>query len=440
MNTILSVRNFNASFAKTKVLVDLNFDLGDTGVTHLMGPCGTGKSVLLQSLAGISQRTTMFRSSGTIHYLGEPLGTISYPAYLEQKPAKLLNSVYENMVEELPERSRLTQQQQRKILERVILSYGMPSLIENLDEPLNELTLSQRRMALILSKLATSPPLLLLDEPTSAIPDKDTGELLDAISRIAQHRAVILIQHNQRQALELGGQTLLLAGGRIQEMNSTEELLTRPKSQAGKEFKGSGTCAVPSPNAKPEELNEEYLGRYQPVVPEPTPEPRLIPLGPKGFHWINRNQLAGTPRPGLMEDLMFDLEALRKVKIDHLVSLEETPTVPEAEASAVGISIRHLPINDMQPPESMDNTLELLRDMQQRIDNGQRIAVHCKGGLGRTGTILAAYLILTGMDVQQSISKVRCADQRMIQSVEQEAFLNDFKNWLVQASQSGQPV
>lgn len=430
MSKILSVRGLNVSFGNNKVLVDINFDIEETGITHLMGPCGAGKSVLLQSLAGLSQRSSLYHATGQIYYKGEPISENDRPAILEQRPSRLLDTVFENIVSDLTERPQLTNSQQRALVLRLLESYHMQRLEQLLDQPLTRISLLERRMALILSQTANSPDLLLLDEPTSSIDDDQVNELLEAIGAIAQQRAVIMVQHNQRQALRMGGNAILLAGGMIQEADTTRNLLTSPRSMAGKEFRGTGTCAVPNPNSDPADLDEEYVDRYKPVATVETEEPQLIPFGPRGFHWIQRNQLAATPRPGLTADLVHDLKALRKVQIDHLVTLEESKTVPEDIAATEGISITHMPIDDMQPPTDKEQTLELMQEIQHRIEQGERVAVHCRGGLGRTGTILASYLVFSGMKPEQAINKVRCADQRMIQSSGQETFVKDFYGWL----------
>ena len=431
MASILSARNYNVSFGKRRVLVDVNFDIEEIGITHLMGPFGAGKSVLIQSLAGLSQKSSSFRSSGSVIYLGDPIDQRERPLLLEQKPSILLNTVFDNIVLNLPERSDLSHKQKVSLVSRLLNTYEMTNLEEHLDTSLSNLSLVERRMALILGLVATAPALLMLDEPTANLDNTDAKLVLDAIQAIAQYRAVILVQHNQQQAKQYAGNAMLMAGGTIQESGLTTNLLGNPQSQAGKEFKGTGTCAIPDPNTDPEALDPEYVERYKSAPCKIVTEPHIIPYGPQGFHWIQRGKLAATPRPGLFGELEFDLKALAKVQIDSLISLEEEPSVPEQPAQELGISIRHMAIPDMQAPPSMQNTLELLQEMEAQINAGRRLAVHCRAGLGRTGTILAAYLVFTGMKPIEALRKVRCADPRMVQSEEQEQFIEEFSDWLL---------
>ena len=70
---------------------------------------------------------------------------------------------------------------------------------------------------------------------------------------------------------------------------------------------------------------------------------------------------------------------------------------------------------------------------------GHAVAVHCKAGLGRTGTVLAMYAIWHSpivCDGSKSITKVRSLNAGMIQSVAQEAFLAQFAREVAQVRQS----
>ena len=246
---------------------------------------------------------------------------------------------------------------------------------------------------------------------------------------IAKHRAVMLVQHNQSLAKEFNSPAILLAGGRIHEEAFTRELLENPKSVAGKEFMTTGTCAAPSPDADPTSLDQAFIARYQPRIGKKSKLPKTTPFGPRGFHWVVTNKLAATPRPGLLSEQKLDLQALVKVGVDYLVCLEEQETVSRALASELGIEICHFPIQDMKKP-GLEETDNLITHIEQKIRLGKCIAVHCKAGLGRTGTIIASYLIKNGMTPIEATRKVRCMDPRMIQSEEQECFIEEFHEWL----------
>lgn len=432
MQSILSLRGYGVRFGKRKVLSDLNLDVGEKGVTHLLGPCGSGKSTLLRSLAGLNDKSSLFQSCGEVFYMGDPLGRRDHPVLLEQKPANLLVNVFDSIISNLPERSTLDQQQQRALVLRLLDTYGLNQLLDVLRKPLTQLPLVDRRLVLILGVVAAAPALIFLDEPTADLSDDEARSVLDLIEIVARNRAVMLVQHNQRLALQLGGRAVLMASGVLQEEGTTKDLLTVPRSVAGQEFMGSGTCAAPSLDTDPETLDEAFRDRYKPVVTKAAAVPEIIPFGPRGFRWISRDRLAATPRPGLLGEVDFDLKALAKVKIDWLVSLEEEKTVPEHSAQEMGIKIRHLPIQDMKTPD-LESAGKLVAEMHQWLTEGKRLAVHCKAGLGRTGMIIAVYFVFIGLNPLEAIRKVRNSDPRMVQSEEQEHFIQEFYGWLREA-------
>jgi atypical dual specificity phosphatase len=429
MPSILSLRKYTVSFGDRRILSNLDLDIEETGLTHVLGACGSGKSTLFRSLAGLNDKSHNFRCEGNAIYLGERLGARDRPALLEQKPAALVDSVADSIIRQLPDRSSLTRNQQMSLVLRLFEMYDCSRLRQAMSTPLSRLSLMDRRMVLILGMVTTAPALLLLDEPTADLPLDEARRILRLALDIAEHRAVMLVQHNQSLAKEHNVPAILLAGGRIHEEASTRALLENPGSAAGREFMATGTCAVPSPDADLASLDQTYVDRYQPRTEKKSKLPKITPFGPRGFHWVITNRLAATPRPGLLSEQQFDLQALAKVGVDHLVCLEEQETVSRTLASELGIEIRHFPIPDMKTPGFTD-TEDLITHIETMIRLGKCVAVHCKAGLGRTGTIIASYLIKNGMTPLEATRKVRRMDPRMIQSEEQENFIEEFYDWL----------
>jgi len=429
MPSILSLRKYTVSFGDRRILSNLDLDIEETGLTHVLGACGSGKSTLFRSLAGLNDKSDNFRCEGSAIYLGERLGARERPALFEQKPAALVDSVAESIIRQLPDRSSLTRSQQMALVFRLFDTYDCSCLNRLLSTPLSQLPLMERRIVLILGMVTTAPALLLLDEPTADLTLDEARRVLRLALDIAEHRAVMLVQHNQSLAKEHNGPAILVAGGRIHEEASTRDLLENPSSAAGKEFMATGTCAAPSADADPTSLDQTFVDRYQPRIGKKSKLPKVTPFGPRGFHWVIINKLAATPRPGLLSEQKLDLQALAKVGVDYLVCLEEQETVSRALASELGIEIRHFPIPDMQTAGLAD-TDDLITHIETMMGFGKCIAVHCKAGLGRTGTIIASYLIKNGMTPIEATRKVRCMDPRMIQSEEQENFIEEFYDWL----------
>ncbi len=85
----------------------------------------------------------------------------------------------------------------------------------------------------------------------------------------------------------------------------------------------------------------------------------------------------------------------------------------------------HLPIRDMDIPTQdwEEQWVHAARRLHMLLRTGERIVVHCLGGLGRTGTIAARLLVEFGMGPEEAIHRVRSARPGAIQSIQQERYV-----------------
>jgi len=161
------------------------------------------------------------------------------------------------------------------------------------------------------------------------------------------------------------------------------------------------------------------------------------------FYWLIDGVLAGCSLPGganrqrgaapvdttLLEQ---DLEQLCAVGVSAILSLTEEP-LNEVALARVGITGLHLPVPDLHAP-SPDQFLCALEFIDRQRAAGRAIAVHCLMGQGRTGTILAAYLIRNGASARDAIASIRAICDGAISAAEQEHALDRFaarQDWFV---------
>ena len=140
------------------------------------------------------------------------------------------------------------------------------------------------------------------------------------------------------------------------------------------------------------------------------------------FYWIIDNVLAGCSRPGARGNgLDRDLEALRGRGIGALLTLTET-ALPPAALERHSLQGLHLPVDDFHAPTT-PQMLEALAFLDRARSAGTPVAVHCLAGQGRTGTVLAAYLIRGGLSAAEAIAEVRAACPGAIESPPQTTAL-----------------
>lgn len=425
---VLQLEGFGVAFGERVILSSVDLQVADREVTCLVGPMATGKSTLLRTLAGFNDANPSLRTWGRATIAGLPLGEGERPAMVVQSARLMMASVLENILHDLPERSNLRHNQQRELAVRLLENAGLNELKDKLDESVVNLSLATQRHLAMVRLAAAGPKLLFLDEPTTGLEDAEVERLLEYIIQEKQHRALLVVLHNQIQARTLGGYTALLAGGVVQDFCQTEAFFSTPESGTAKSFVRTGTCSVASPGSDPETLDPE--------LPAPPPLPKEAhdyvsdSFGPRGFLWLKKGMLAGTPRPGIFHEIDYDLTALKRVGVTQLVTLtERAPEVEEMKS--YGIGNRWFPIPDMDAP-SFELAVDICQQLEEMMRDGEVIAVHCRAGLGRTGTVLAAYLIWEGSNALSALETVRRVEPRWVQSEEQVAFLESFAQALAE--------
>lgn len=129
-----------------------------------------------------------------------------------------------------------------------------------------------------------------------------------------------------------------------------------------------------------------------------------------------------------------DLLRLRALfKTDVLVSLIEEPEFAELgipdlreRAEALGMRSRWFPIPDFHAPTSMAALSQLVSTILTDLQQGDRVVLHCKAGLGRSGLVAACCLVASGYDSHTALAQVRQARPGTIENETQEAFIAAF--------------
>lgn len=135
--------------------------------------------------------------------------------------------------------------------------------------------------------------------------------------------------------------------------------------------------------------------------------------------WIVENRVAAS---GMIDSR--DRAELESLGIGAVLSLTERNPFPEGPPD--GIVHRHVPIPDFSvpPPEDLARAVRFLREQ----DEAERpVLVHCGAGLGRTGTVIACWLVSEGVDPDRAIAIVRRARPGSVETAGQEACVRSFR-------------
>jgi atypical dual specificity phosphatase len=141
---------------------------------------------------------------------------------------------------------------------------------------------------------------------------------------------------------------------------------------------------------------------------------------PTAFSWIERGSLAALGRPESVDELHW----LKRQGIEVLVSLTEEPLI-RRDVNEAGLMVYHVPIEDMTAPtqEELDRCVSAIGKARE---SGLGVGVHCTAGHGRTGTVLACWLVRQGESAEEAIRRLRRLRPKSIETDEQREAVAEF--------------
>jgi atypical dual specificity phosphatase len=122
---------------------------------------------------------------------------------------------------------------------------------------------------------------------------------------------------------------------------------------------------------------------------------------PDNFSWVIRGKLAGSARPENEAQLRW----LRSTGIKALVCLNKERPLDDKQMQELGFEYLFLPVKDFTAP-SQENMIEFVRFARDMIKHNMPVVVCCGAGIGRTGTMLAAYLVSRCFSPEEALKKI----------------------------------
>ncbi|MBC7435690.1 MAG: molybdenum ABC transporter ATP-binding protein [Bdellovibrionales bacterium] len=209
--------------------LDVDLALPGRGVTALFGASGCGKTTLLRAVAGL-QKATHARVCINGELWQDDARGVFLPThqralgYVFQDAALFAHlNVRRNIEFGL---SRVPEAQRRVSVERAVEMLGIGHLMDRKPATLSG---GERQRAGIAQALATSPHLLLLDEPLAALDAQRKAEILPYLERLHSELdlPMLYVSHAPDEVARLADHLVLLAAGRVQATGDAQDLMTR---------------------------------------------------------------------------------------------------------------------------------------------------------------------------------------------------------------------
>ena len=224
MTALLETRSLSKSFGALRATRDVTFAL-EQGARHaLIGPNGAGKTTFINLLTGV-----LTPSSGEVRFKGEDITQVEQAERVKRGIARTFQinqlyrglSVLENVYMAIAERVGAAPNMvtpagsRRDVIDEAMELLTRLKLADIAHKTLPELPYGRQRLVEIAIALGLGPRVLLLDEPAAGVPSAESHIILDAIERLPEDIAVLIIEHDMDVVFRFAKRVTVMVSGAV---------------------------------------------------------------------------------------------------------------------------------------------------------------------------------------------------------------------------------
>ena len=235
----ISAEGVQVHYGTNHALKDVDVAILDKTVTAFIGPSGCGKSTFLRCLNRMNDTVASARVTGKITLDGQdiydprvdPVQLRAKVGMVFQKPNPFPKSIYDNVAYG-PKIHGLSQSKADldAIVETSLKKAALwKEVKDRLDAPGTGLSGGQQQRLCIARAIATSPEVLLMDEPCSALDPIATAQVEELIDELRAQFSVVIVTHSMQQAARVSQRTAFFHLGHLVEYGETGTIFTNPK-------------------------------------------------------------------------------------------------------------------------------------------------------------------------------------------------------------------
>jgi phosphate transport system ATP-binding protein len=254
---IFDVDDISVYYGSKRAIRNVTLDLHKNEITALIGPSGCGKSTFIRCLNRMNDLIPSARVDGSVRYHGEnlyderidPVQVRKRIGMVFQKPNPFPKSIYDNVAfgprvssPRPPKKGDMDE-----IVERALRRGALwDEVKDRLKTNAFGMSGGQQQRLCIARALATSPDVLLMDEPCSALDPISTGRIEDLMFELKNDYSIVIVTHNMQQAARVSDMTAFFTveldedgrdrTGAVVEYAATDKVFTNPDDKRTEDY------------------------------------------------------------------------------------------------------------------------------------------------------------------------------------------------------------
>jgi ABC-type sugar transport system ATPase subunit len=230
---LLKAENVCKSFGNLRALDDVSLQINNNEVVAIVGDNGAGKSTLLYSLVGIHQvdsgrieyaTGTVLNNENVKKALGNEVGVVHQdmalvgirPVFENVFMGRQLKKNYLGGLLSVSDKEKMREESRRMLND---LGFDIP-----VNKEVRLLSGGQQQILSFARAWYTDPPILVLDEPFTALSEEVINKLMDAINDLKQDHAIVIVSHNLEMIREIADRIIVMRRGKKVADLSGEEI------------------------------------------------------------------------------------------------------------------------------------------------------------------------------------------------------------------------
>ena len=245
---MIEFKNVTKRYGEKTAVDDVSFNIEQGEFFVLIGPSGCGKTTTLKMINRLISLT-----NGYIYFNCKPIS--DYPiyemrwdiGYVLQQIALFPHMTIKENIAQVPQMKKWSEQDIEQRVDTLLDMVGLTPEQFKYRKP-DELSGGQRQRVGVIRALAADPPVILMDEPLSALDPISREKLQDDLIELQRKikKTIVFVTHDIQEAIKLGDRICLLNEGRVEQIDTPENFMKHPKNDFVKQFLGQHIQTSPT--------------------------------------------------------------------------------------------------------------------------------------------------------------------------------------------------